>query len=281
MKQTLLIKNKDFIINKLNQKYIIKRDDLFKIIEDLKSEKLIPQAMSFNVAYDHFINMGLIVHVFRLNNQIIERYSMEANINIHKFAASIKPKSFFSMTTALQLQGYKTLKPNYIFVSSELTPKSTDPAVISQESIDEAYKKPYRMTNNYGEFEGAYIISLSPKNTSRIGVIEYNGYMVSSINRAFVEIIVNMQYFQNSLTVIQLFQPIQSQLDLKQIFAIIEKFNFIYPFYQLFGYLLEQVGFSRAELSDFKSKVANFKFYTDKNKQNYLYDDYWQIFYIK
>jgi len=136
------------------------------------------------------------------------------------------------------------------------------------------------MTKNYGEFEDNYIILLSPKNTALVEVIKFNDYMVSSINRAFVEIVVNMQYFKSSLMVVQLFKPLKLQLDLRCIFIVIQQFGFIYPFYQLFGYILEQIGFDKSELNIFKAEVNKFKFYTDKNQVDYLYDDYWQVFYI-
>lgn len=80
--------------------------------------------------------------------------------------------------------------------------------------------------------------------------------------------------------VIQLFKPLKLQLDLRRIFIVIEQFGFIYPFYQLFGYILEQIGFDKSELNIFKAEVNKFKFYTDKNQVDYLYDEYWQVFYI-
>ncbi|MDQ5922191.1 MAG: hypothetical protein QG673_2250 [Pseudomonadota bacterium] len=280
MRQSLLVKNKDLIVERLKQKHVFKHSELHMLVEDLKTKKLIPQSKSFSAIYEFFIDIGLIVHILKLNDRVIERYSMQKHVDVYQLANSLKPKSFFSMTTALNLQGYLDVRNNYVFVSSELTPKCVEKTELTQESIDEAYKKPYRMTKNYGEFEDNYIILLSPKNTALVEVIKFNDYMVSSINRAFVEIVVNMQYFKSSLMVVQLFKPLKLQLDLRCIFIVIQQFGFIYPFYQLFGYILEQIGFDKSELNIFKAEVNKFKFYTDKNQVDYLYDDYWQVFYI-
>ncbi|MBP9742839.1 MAG: hypothetical protein KBD37_05725 [Burkholderiales bacterium] len=280
MKKSLLIKNKEVIVEKLSQTCLFNRSDLYRVVEDLKLAKLIPQYKNFKAVYEFFIEIGLIVYIFELNNRIIERYSMQKEINGYQLAYSIKSKSFFSMTTALNLQGYSDIRKDYIFLSSELTPKEIHTEELTQDSIDNAYKKPYRMTKNYGKFKENYIVLLSPKNTAQFEVIDFNNYRVSSINRAFVEIVINIQYFQGSLTVIQLFKPLKLQLDVTRIFTIIEKFNFIYPYYQLFGYMLEQIGFNKLELKDFKAKINSLKLYTDKNKMTYLYDEYWQIFYM-
>ena len=256
MRQSLLVKNKDLIVERLKQKHVFKHSELHMLVEDLKTKKLIPQSKSFSAIYEFFIDIGLIVHILKLNDRVIERYSMQKHVDVYQLANSLKPKSFFSMTTALNLQGYLDVRNNYVFVSSALTPICVEKTDLTQESIDEA------------------------KNTALVEVIKFNDYMVSSINRAFVEIVVNMQYFKSSLMVVQLFKPLKLQLDLRRIFIVIEQFGFIYPFYQLFGYILEQIGFDKSELNIFKAEVNKFKFYTDKNQVDYSYDEYWQVFYI-
>lgn len=46
------------------------------------------------------------------------------------------------------------------------------------------------------------------------------------------------------------------------------------------GFYLERIGFSKEELVVFKEQVTNLKFYTDKNQDKYLFDSYWQMFYL-
>lgn len=279
MRQSLLVKNKQIIIEKLEQKELFNRNQLYKLVNDLKLDNLIPQTISFTKIYDFFVELGLKTYVLLINDSTIERYSMHDDIKSYQFAISIKPKSFFSMTTSLFLQGY--IEPNnFIFVSYELLPKHIEHEELTQTAIDEAYKKPYRITHNYGQFEKDNIVLLSPKNTNQYGVIEFNGYKMSSINRCFVEMTVNVQYFKSSLHIIEIFKPLKNVLNINQILLIIEKFDFIYPYYQLFGYFLEQIGFIKNELSFFKQKVGKLKFYTDKQQETYFYNKYWQVYFI-
>ncbi|MFY4785971.1 hypothetical protein ACOTVT_11310, partial [Aliarcobacter butzleri] len=88
-------------------------------------------------------------------------------------------------------------------------------------------------------------------NTQEIGIIKYKGYKISSINRAFVEIISNIQYSKTPDDVIYEFKNLKDKLDINEIFNIIEKFDFVYPYYQLAGYYLEKIGFLKEELSKF------------------------------
>jgi hypothetical protein len=280
MRKSLLLVNQQIIIDRLKQKILVNRNQLYNFVKNLKSDNLISQVEKFTNVYHFLIELGLKKYILSINGKVIERYSIFDDIKPYQFAISIKPKSFFSMTTALFMQGYIKAN-NFIFVSHELLPKNIKHEEVTQISIDDAYRKPYRVTHNYGQFQNDNIIVLYPKNTQQSGVIPFNGYRMSSINRCLVEMIVNVQYFKTSLHIIEIFTPLKKSLYPDMILSIIEKFNFIYPYYQLVGYFLEQIGFTKNDLSAFKQKVSNFKFYTDKQQNSYEYDSYWQIYFIK
>jgi hypothetical protein len=103
---------------------------------------------------------------------------------------------------------------------------------------------------------------------------------VSSINRAFIEMIINVQYFRNSLEIIDTFIPLKEKLDIDEVFDIVEEFDLIYPYFQCVGYYLERIGFTKDELTAFKDEVSELKFYTDKNQDTYKLDEYWNMHYI-
>ena len=92
--------------------------------------------------------------------------------------------------------------------------------------------------------------------------------------------IINVQYFRTSLEIIQTFIPLKSKIDVNEVFNVVEAFDLIYPYFQCVGFYLEKIGFHREELTAFKERVINLKFYTDKYQNSYLFDSYWQMFYI-
>ena len=96
---------------------------------------------------------------------------------------------------------------------------------------------------------------------------------MSSINRALVEMIINVQYFRSSLEIIQIFAPLKSKIDTDDVFNIVKVFDLIYPYFQCVGYYLEKIGFT-------KDEVSELKFYTDKSQDEYKFDNYWNMFHI-
>ena len=72
---------------------------------------------------------------------------------------------------------------------------------------------------------------------------------------------------------------IKDKLNLDTIYNIIDKFDFIYPYFQLAGFYLEKIGFSKVELEKFYTKRSELNFYTQKNKNQYGFDGYWKIYY--
>ncbi len=125
---------------------------------------------------------------------------------------------------------------------------------------------------------------LETNNTSAYEINYYNELRVSSVNRTFVEMISNIHYFESSETVINIFKQIfnnykQNELKIDTIYKVIEKFDFIYPYFQLAGFYLERIGYSKEDLLHFYSKKSDLIFYTEKNKDKYDLDEYWSIYY--
>jgi len=184
------------------------------------------------------------------------------------------------MSTALNIQALSDFREEYIFVSKERSTKIEQGNVtLTQENIDNAFSKKPRRTNAYDKIDNHVVVLLEANKTDTFEVIEYNGYRVSSVNRAFVEMITNVQYLQSSETIIEVFTKIKEKLNLDTIYTIIEKFDFIYPYFQLAGFYLEQIGFLKAELVKFYDKKSKLNFYTQKNKNHYEFDEYWKVYY--
>jgi hypothetical protein len=121
---------------------------------------------------------------------------------------------------------------------------------------------------------------LTPKNTDAYSIETNNeGIRHSSVERALVEMIVNVQYFKNAEHIIETFKPIKKKLDIDDVYKIVERFDFIYPYFQSVGFYLEQIGFTKEQLHKFKEKITDLKFYTEKQKDQYEYDEYWQIYF--
>ncbi len=280
-KRDLFSKNIETIKDLLYEKKLYSLKDLNLLLDRLKMKKLIAQDVSSRRFFDLLQNrLGLKTYSVFSEKINKVRYTLYPDINIYDFVSTFEKQGFFSMTTALNIQRLSNQKDNFVFFSKELSLKNYfGNNLLIQKDIDQAYQKEYRFTRSIASYEDKHIIYLTPKNTNRFEVIEYDGYDVSSIHRAFVEMIMNVQYFKNFDTVINIFKPLKDKLDPKMVFDVVRAFDPIYPYYQLVGFSLNRVGFDKKNLVLFKKHISDLRFYTEKNKHEYSFDNYWNIYY--
>lgn len=280
MREDYYTKNKEQILYTLNEKRFFSINDIANILDELKEKNLVSNSLSQNDFYLKLLYDGLISHTITIRDVEKIRYTLNKEFNIYDFVYSLERNGFFSMFTSLNIQGFTNFRDNFIFISKERMQRvNFSSKNITQEAIDKAFSNKPRKTKAYNTIYNYNIVMLESNNTQGVGIINYNGYKVSSINRAFVEIISNIQYSKTPYDVIKEFRQLKDKLDINEIFKIIEKFDFIYPYYQLAGYYLEKIGFLKEELSRFFNNKTNLIFYTMKNKTNYDLDEYWGIKY--
>jgi len=279
MRQDYFTKNKDEIKSIAKETEFYSLVELRELLTVLKDKQLTSQSMVFGKFYDQLVGIGLLSYSVLINDKYLTRYSFYSNVSDVKLVLSLRKKSFLSMSSSLNYQGLSMYRDSFIFVSQEQSPKeSYRKGNLTQEAIDKAFSKDYRRTHKVGEYNNKNIIFLDPKNTQEFAIIEVSGVRVSSINRALVEMVINVQYFRNSKELIRIFGEIKESINIDEVFNVIEHFNLIYPYYQCIGYILEEVGFTKQELIKFKENISNFDFYTDKNQKEYKYISYWKMY---
>lgn len=280
MKQDYFTLNKQNILKTIQGYEFLSQEQLKEILQQLKDKSLVSYSLTFNAFLLKLIDEGLTQKSITIRGHLKTRYTFNQNLNIYDFCDSLEKNSFFSMSTALNFQGLSDFRKEYIFVSKERATRIEQGNIIlNQENIDNAFSKKPRRTNAYDKIDNNVVVLLEANNTDSFGLIEYDGYRVSSVNRAFVEMITNVQYFQSSQNLIQVFKNIKNKLDIDKIYTIINKFDFIYPYFQLAGFYLEKIGFLKTELTKFYNKKSELKFYTEKNKNQYEFDEYWNIYF--
>lgn len=267
------------ILIKSKKAYSLKELNL--LLHQLKNEKLVAQDMR-SMSFFQKLQEQLQLKTYSIQSENInkDRYSIQL-LDKYSLISTFEKEMFFSMSTALNIQGFSDFRNDLIFYSKELTKKVTlSKNNLTQESIDNAFKRAYRYTKNTAKYKNNHLVYLTPKYTNHYEVIKYKEYNVSSINRAFVEMLINVQYFKSFTHIIDCYSPLKHRLNLEIIYQVVENFDLIYPYHQLIGFTLENIGFNKNELSKFKSKVSLFNFYTEKNKENYKFDSYWNIYYL-
>ncbi|CAC9427911.1 hypothetical protein BPUTSESOX_178 [uncultured Gammaproteobacteria bacterium] len=278
-RKTLFDRNLAIIKKKILQKKVYKYREITGILNSLKENSQISQATTSQSFFTQLQeNLSLKTHIVVSDKINQERYSL-SDITAYDFVDSLVKNTFFSMTTALNLQGLSDFKGDFIFYSQELKERKRVSIKLTQSLIDNAYKKKYSYTHSTAKYGEHYIVFLTPKFSDQTEVIAYKNLKISSIHRSLVEILINIQYFKDFETVIDNFKPLKNNLNVDKVYSVVEKFDLIYPYFQLLGFALSQIGFKNSELDLFKEKISQFNFYTQKNKKNYAYDKFWKIYY--
>jgi len=278
MRKDYFSKNTDEIKSIAKEKDSYSLVELKDLSENLKEKSLISNSMQFGKFYDRLVDIGLLSFSVFMDGGYLTRYSFHEDLPDEKLLISLKKNAFFSMSSALNYQGLSEYRNNFVFISQEQSDKGYKDVELSQTAIDNAFSKDYRKTHMIGEYNNKHIVFLQPKYTEQFALIEIDGVRVSSVERALVEMLVNVQYFRNSKEIINVFSKIKNHINVDKVFEVILKFDFIYPYFQSLGYILEEIGFSKTELIKFKEHVSEFNFYTDKAQIKYTYNEYWRMY---
>ena len=280
MREDYYTQNKKEILRIVKKKAFFSINDITSILDELKEENLVSNSLTQNDFYLKLLDNGLVAYTITIRDIEKIRYTLNKEFNIYDFVYSLEKNGFFSMFTSLNIQGLTNFRDNFIFISKDRMKRvNFNSKDITQEAIDKALTNKPRRTKAHDTIYNYNVVILESNNTQEIGIIKYKGYKISSINRVFVEIISNIQYSKTPDDVIYEFKNLKDKLDINEIFNIIEKFDFVYPYYQLAGYYLEKIGFLKEELSKFFNKKTDLIFYTIKNKEKYTLDEYWAIKY--
>jgi len=279
MAHDLFSRHQEKILQTLKETPYFKETDLRAALDTFKEAGMVTQSLSMPALIARLISLGMVNYPMSIGERIVSRYSFSDTFDSSAYALSLHRDNFLSMSTALNVRGLSDFRSDFVFVSHEQPPKFIPKKPLQQEAIDASFSKPYRRTKEVGEIKGIRIVQLTPKHTGRFGVESFEGMPVSTPERALVEMIVNIQYFRNAESIISVFRPIRAALNVEKVFEVLEHFDLIYPYHQLAGFYLEQIGFERRELLRFKERVGNLRFYTEKMKSAYQYDTYWGIYY--
>jgi hypothetical protein len=250
---------------------------VYDIYSYAQQKRYIAQSLNIH-AFIGFLADKSLLYSFSIsiNEKMYTRYKQNNQFDIYPFVYSFEKNGFFTMSTALKLQGLTDYKSSIIFYSHELTIKHNKKNTLQQEDIDKAFTKDYRYTKKIASYQDHRIVVLEPKHTNRIEVIDIDGFQVSSINRALVEMIINIQYFRSYENLLEIFMPIKDHLNIEKVFLVLKTMDLIYPYFNSVGFFLEQLGFSKQKLEIFKLEMSELKFYFEKKRDSYQYDEYWQ-----
>jgi predicted transcriptional regulator of viral defense system len=297
-KKDLLYRYKNLIEKKLytysKDKKIFNNNDLKFMLLFIKAKISIAKTTNFNEFSSFLISskiMKLIMFEYSKDNRIALRYHFSKDeISDYKLAQSLSKKSFISHYSAMSYHDLTDNIPKRTYLNSEQTKQTLGRSVtddLVQENIDRAFSKDMRKTTKfvYEKNENIEIVFLNSANTGNFGVesVPYkkDTIKVTSLERTLVDIVVRPAYSGGSLEILNAYKKARDKtISVGKIISILKKNDYIYPYEQSIGFLLEKANYDKKLVNRiYNICEKKYKFYLDYKIPEKNFSKKWNLYY--
>jgi len=263
--------------------------DLTRLIDENRQDLKLPKSYSAK----HFIEIALEAGVVQKLRLIPDEapYSATSFTRYvigtpppYAIGLSLKRNSYLSHASAIFMHGLTEQIPRTIYVNREQSPKPKPGGGLTQEGITRAFRrKPRRSRYALVGGEWRHIL-LSGKNTGNLGVepLSIPGFHRSlpttNIERTLIDIVVRPFYAGGLIEVARAFRGARERISVNKLCGMIGKLDYVYPYHQAIGFLMEQVGYSEGQLDLMRTLPIDFDFYLDYGMGETSYDPAWRIY---
>ncbi len=213
----------------------------------------------------------------------ITRYSW-GDASIYEFAQSFQSRGYLSHGTAVALHGLNDLLPTTLYVNVEQSEKPPPKGPLTQHGIDMAFAREQRQSNMTYTFENWSVTIINGKHTDALGVEEIAGpseekLRVTNLERTLIDIAVRPAYAGGIFQVLEAYRAARDRLSTNRLLATLKKLNYVYPYHQAIGFLMERAGYDQKRYGLLKQPGLKHKFYLTHGIKKPEYSDAWHIYY--
>lgn len=211
------------------------------------------------------------------------RYAL-GDVSSYAIAASLAKGAYLSHASAMFLHALTDQLPKTIYVNREQSPKPPSTAQLTQAAINRAFKRPPRTSTYVFTLGEARFVILSGKNTGRLEVapvLTPTGELVDTtkLERTLIDIVVRPAYAGGVVEVLQAYCTAASRMSVNTLMATLKKLEYVYPYHQAIGFLLERAGLPERQLEKIRGMGTPWDFYLTHQIADPAYDSKWRIFY--
>lgn len=275
---------------------VFHQGDIYKILEANREFWRLPVKMTLAEFIDLMTkNTKLEEHIIKFPNSFsaVKRYGWNKPAELEVIQA-IRKDAYFSHYSALHFNRLTEQIPKTLYMNFEQTPKAKQAkGRLQQENIDNAFKKPARLTKNKAIYKGREIILINSKFTNMLGMENYEVHnpdsktnftiKITCLERTLIDIAMKPFYAGGIYEVIKAYKnAVEENVSINKLTAILGKLGYLYPYHQVIGFYLEKAGVykeSQIKLLDKFKKVFNF--YLINEMKDPAYSKKWKLYYPK
>jgi predicted transcriptional regulator of viral defense system len=277
-------------IKKSNQ-HVFSYKDLLQIVKEERYTWLLPVKIPLKYLVDLVLSSNFLKKIECIPYGIPVINYLYENPSPLELAVSIKPKSYFSHFTAMYINNLTDQISKKIYINYEQKKKNyPKDNQLKQENIDFVFSGKPRLCGEHRilKYNDYQIIPLNGMNTEKLGVIQlYTNELnrevrVTNLERTLIDIVVRPQYSGGIHQMLEAYKKAIDKVSINEICTMLRKLNYIYPYHQNIGFLLEKAGYPKLErLEQLKKFGINYKFYLTYEMKETEFSNKWQIYYPK
>jgi len=209
------------------------------------------------------------------------------DVSVYKLALGLERNTYFTHYTALYWHNLTDQIPKTIYVNYEQPKKRYVSNTLLQTNIDRAFRNSQRESKNIASIGDYKICILNGKFTNRLGVIdmvtpENENIELTDIERTLVDIVVRPTYSGGIHEVLNAYRKAEKRVSVNKLSAMLQKLNYIYPYYQAIGFFLQRAGVYReSQVQLLKNFDFKYDFYITHKMGDTEYSKEWRLYYPK
>ena len=226
------------------------------------------------------------------NNKTVTIYSSSAldKINPYELAAKMFPEGYFCNLSSIYFHSLTNQIPKTIYICNETISErlKTDADGMNNSLLRSVFIKPNRHTSYVFAVNNCEIVVVDRKKKSDHGVLKIrahtallpNNSRITSVERALIDAVVSPQYNGGIVSVYTYFKKARQKMDVKKLMDMYRTLDFVYPYSQVLGFFLDNIGLKNQASDIFNAYPPQFKFFVDHNaKASWSYDEKWKLYY--
>lgn len=203
----------------------------------------------------------------------------------HLIAVNAKPGAYLCHGTALHVHALADAPTNAVYANQEQRPIDPPSEPPTQASVNLAFRRRQRVTNNVARLGRMRIVMLNGKHTARLGVMQKTGedgreFSVTGLERTLIDACVRPAYAGGSAVILKAYKRAAPRVDPELLASTLQDLQYIYPYQQAIGFYLERAGvYSAAALRLFRKQPFELDFYLDYAIKDKAYSQAWRLYY--
>jgi predicted transcriptional regulator of viral defense system len=262
-------------------KFVFKEEELAGFLETHKEEWKLPKTTTTYDFYTFLYKSKILTEIeLEFPQKTTTRFVIRnKEINIFELGCSLAKNAYISHYTAAFYHDLTNNIVKSIYVNQEQKPKNNEPGELDQESIDYAFSRPMRTSNNYTIFQGRKFYILTGRYSNNVGIFSEKGVRYSNIERTLIDIAVRPGYSGGTYEVLEIYKNAKGVASVNKMYSYLKKLNYVYPYHQTIGFYLEKAGYNEAALKLMEKFPITHNFYLTYEMKKTSFSERWKIFY--